>query len=232
MCGRYTLRTPLKDVLTLFDLDPASLAVVPARYNIAPTQQVPAVRLDLQGRRELAWLQWGLVPSWADDPAIGNQLINARSETIASKPAFRDAFRRRRCLIPADGFYEWKKQGRARQPFYIHLADQQPFAFAGLWESWRHGELAIESCTIITTDANSLLQELHTRMPVIVEPADYGKWLEEGEDRDALKRLLTPYPADKMQLHPVSTVVNSPRHEGPQCIAAAGPEKTQGSLFD
>jgi putative SOS response-associated peptidase YedK len=232
MCGRYTLRTPLKDVLTLFDVESCSLAVLPARYNIAPTQQVPAVRLDPQGRRELALLQWGLVPSWADDPAIGNQLINARSETIASKPAFREAFRRRRCLIPADGFYEWKKQGRARQPFYIQLEDQRPFALAGLWESWHHGELAIESCTIITTAANSLLQELHTRMPVIVEPANFAQWLGDDTPREGLERLLATYPAEKMKLNPVSTAVNSPRTEGPQCVATVRPEKTQGSLFD
>jgi putative SOS response-associated peptidase YedK len=226
------LRTPLKEVLLLFGLDAPEATTIPARYNIAPTQLVPAVRLDGRGQRELARLQWGLVPSWADSPAIGNQLINARGETVASKPAFRDAFRRRRCLLPADGFYEWKKQGRAKQPFFIHLAHEQPFAFAGLWESWQHGEMSIESCTIITTESNALLQDLHPRMPVILEPGNFQQWLGPGEDRDALLGLLGPYPADRMELYPVSTVVNNPRHEGPECIANAHPEKRQGSLFD
>ncbi len=233
MCGRYTLRTPLKDVLALFDLDAGPADTAPLRFNIAPTQQVPAVRLSADGQRELAWLRWGLVPSWADDPTIGNQLINARSETVATKPAFREAFRKRRCLIPADGFFEWKKQGRAKQPFYIQLASQQPFAFAGLWEHWQRGELLIESCTILTTTANPLLKPLHERMPVMLEPRQFAAWLETPSgERDAIESLFVPFPERLLAMYPVSTVVNSPRQDVPECVKPAAAGKTQGSLFD
>lgn len=205
-----------------------------ARYNIAPTQQVFVVRESpSSGARELVPLHWGLIPRWADDPAIGGRMINARSETLAEKPAFRDAFRKRRCLIVADGFYEWRQGAKPKQPYYIHLKQDGPFAFAGLWEHWKHGELAIDSCTIVTTEANGLLRPLHDRMPVILPPEDYARWLDEDlQDPNDLTPLLKPFPAEAMTMHPVSTAVNSPRREGPELIAASEPLKTQGTLFD
>jgi putative SOS response-associated peptidase YedK len=221
MCGRYTLKTPGKLVADLFGL--AEEPSLFPRYNIAPTQPVPVIRVlranpDTK-QRELVPLRWGLVPSWADDPAIGNRLINARSETVSSKPSFRGAFRHRRCLVPADGFYEWKKEGSKKQPVYIRKKDGQPFAFAGLWEEWeREGEV-IESCTIITTAANDLMAEFHDRMPVILEPKDYGLWLDPGvQDPKLLEPLLRPFPSGEMEVYPVSRLVNDPRHEDPKCI--------------
>ncbi len=181
----------------------------------------------------MAWFHWGLVPRWADDPAIGNRLINARAETAATKPSFRDAFRRRRCLIPADGFYEWKRQGGGKQPYYIRLEDDRPFAFAGLWERWEKAGAVIESCTILTTDANELLMPLHNRMPAILDREQFDRWLDPTiEDAKVLQPLLGPYPAERMIAYPVSTVVNSPRHDVAECIDKAPPGKVQGSLFD
>ena len=237
MCGRFTLRTPLKDVVELFDLAPTELdgaTSTSARYNIAPSQAVAAVRFDAQrNARTLAWLQWGLIPSWADDPAIGSRMINARGETVATKPAFRDAFRHRRCLLPADGFFEWQRRDGSKLPYYIRLKDDRPFAFAGLWEHWQHGQLAIDSCTIITTDANELLRPLHDRMPVILDSAHFARWLDpEVQDRGLLAPLLTSYPAARLTAYPVDRIVNSPRFDSPECIAPAAPGKTQGSLFD
>jgi putative SOS response-associated peptidase YedK len=168
MCGRYTLYTPTPEALA----DQFGLAAVPPlapRFNIAPTQAVPAVRACTdRPSRELVLLRWGLVPSWADDVSIGNRLLNARAETVASKPSFRTAFRRRRCLLPADGFYEWKAAGKKKQPYHFHLQDGQVFAFAGLWEEWQRDGEAIFSCTILTTSANDLLVRYHDRMPVIL----------------------------------------------------------------
>jgi putative SOS response-associated peptidase YedK len=168
-------------------------------------------------------LRWGLVPPWAEDQKIGNRLINARAETAAGKPSFRAAFKRRRCLVPADGFYEWQKVGRAKQPYYIRLKDGAPFAFAGLWEHWQgaDGEI-IESCTLLTTEANDLMRPIHERMPVMLKPEDFGRWL----DRDApagkaLAALLCPYPAEAMTAYPVSAHVNNPRNDGPACVAPA-----------
>ncbi|REK08622.1 MAG: SOS response-associated peptidase [Planctomycetota bacterium] len=237
MCGRFTLRTPLRDVVEAFDLDTPNRELAQrwaARYNIAPTQDVAVVRRAPDGGgRQLSFLHWGLVPSWADDPAIGNRMINARSETAATKPAFREAFRRRRCLVVGDGFFEWKGHARPKQPYYIRLQEDRPLAFAGLWERWRQGELTIESCTILTTTANELLQELHDRMPVILDPADYEAWLDPAvDDPGRLERLLTPYPAAQMTTFPVSTVVNSARLDTPECIERTAPGKVQGTLFD
>jgi putative SOS response-associated peptidase YedK len=221
MCGRYTLRAPGKVVADLFGL--AEEPPLRPRYNIAPTQPVPVVRVlranPQTKQRELVPLRWGLIPPWASDPAIGNRLINARAETVASKPAFRGALRRRRCLVPADGFYEWRKEGSKKQPVYVRRKDGQPFAFAGLWERWeREGEV-IESCAIITTGANDLMAEFHDRMPVILDPKDYGVWLDPGvQDPKVLGPLLRPYPGDEMEVYPVSTLVNNPRHEDPRCV--------------
>jgi putative SOS response-associated peptidase YedK len=218
MCGRFTLTTPAQAVHQLFPL--FDLAEEPARYNIAPTQGILAVRAGPDGKPELAHLRWGLVPAWADDPAIGNRLINARAETAASKPAFRAAFRRRRCLIVADGFYEWQKSGGRKQPYYFQLRDGVPFAFAGLWEHWDRGERPLDTCTILTTDANDLLRPIHDRMPVILPRESFERWLDPTfQAVPELEALLQPYPATAMAGHPVSSLVNNPRHEDPACIA-------------
>ena len=170
--------------------------------------------------RELALLRWGLVPSWAKDPSIGNRMINARAETVATKPSYRAAFKRRRCLVPADGYYEWKKTGKAKQPYLIRLQDERPFAMAGLWESWQDaGGAALQTFTIITTEANEATCDIHNRMPVILSPGDYPLWLDpEFERAEQLQELLQPYDSHAMRLDPVSTYVNSPRNDSPECI--------------
>ena len=215
MCGRYSLTTPVEGIRRLFDF--AALPNLPARYNIAPTQPAPVVRRGGDGRRELALLRWGLVPSWAKDASIGSRLINARAETVADKPAFRAAFKSRRCLVVADGFYEWRKLGDGKQPYRITLADGGPFAFAGLWERWAPaaGE-AIESFAIVTTDANPRLRPIHDRMPVILDPAGHETWLDGGP---AALTLLRPFPGDALAVHAVDRRVNNPRHDDPACIA-------------
>lgn len=171
MCGRFTLRTPAKHIAEIFGL--SDVFDLPHQYNIAPSQDVAAVRLNREGKkRELAMLHWGLVPFWAKDPKIGYRTINARAETLATKPSFRNAFKKRRCLIVADGFYEWQKTNGKKQPFLIHMKDDRPFAFAGLWEHWKGDDEVIESCTIIVTEANDLMKPIHDRMPVILSPDD------------------------------------------------------------
>ncbi len=216
MCGRFTLRTPPSVLLEHFRV--SSLPPFGPRYNVAPTQQVGVVRESTPGQREFVWMQWGLVPRWAKDPKISSQLINARSETAATKPAFRDAFRRRRCLIAADGFYEWQKIGpKSKQPYFIHRKDDRPFAFAGLWERW--GEL--ESCTVLTTTPNELCSGFHDRMPVILDPADYSPWLDASVKEPAeLQPLLAPYPADELVADQVGQKVNNARYDAEDCLAA------------
>jgi|SRR5579863_3205990 len=221
MCGRYTLRVSpaelaeIFEVVNSFDWSP--------RYNIAPTQTVAAVRAarDAKGR-ELSLLRWGLIPSWAKDPKIGSTLINARADTVATKPSFRSAFRKRRCLIAVDGFYEWQAVPgqKTKQPYLINVKDVPAFAFAGLVEHWTNPEgTPVDTCTIITTTANSLMERIHNRMPVILDPADYDQWLDPSrQDPDVLLPLLKQFPADRMQAVAVSTLVNSPRNESPQCI--------------
>ncbi len=224
MCGRFTLFSSPERLAELFGLaEPPRLA---PRYNIAPTQPVAIVRADAQTQaREWALVQWGLVPSWAKDLGMGSRLINARAETVAEKPAVRAAFKRRRCLIPADGFYEWQRTDKGKQPYFVHLRDGSPFAMAGLWEFWEGPDgSALESCTILTTGANELMAPLHNRMPVIVAPEDYQDWLTIDLDRERdraslLHHLLRPFPAEAMDAYPVSTYVNSPRNEGADCIA-------------
>ncbi len=218
MCGRFTLRTPPKDLVEVFQLLHA-LEMVP-RYNIAPTQPVAVIRRGATCR-EMSLLRWGLVPSWAKDTKIGASLINARADTIAAKPSFRTAFKRRRCLIPADGFYEWQKgEGKTKQPFYIRMKKDYPFAFAGLWEHWEGPDnSAIDSCTIVTTDTNDTLRSLHDRMPVILHEEDYDRWLDpKAQDPTQLSELLKPYPSEEMTAFPISTLVNNARNESPQCI--------------
>jgi putative SOS response-associated peptidase YedK len=191
------------------------------RYNIAPTQPVAAVRASSGANsREMALLRWGLIPFWAKNINMGARMINARSETVADKPAFRAAFRRRRCLVVADGFYEWQKVNGAKQPFYIHLQDGKAFGIAGLWERWEGAEgTAIESCTLLTTVPNELVRAVHDRMPVILAPEDYGLWLNPDiQSVEDLAPLLRPYPESEMLAYPVSRWVNSPRNNDPRCI--------------
>lgn len=218
MCGRYTLRTPAQAIAEVFDVEVPELR---PHYNIAPSQRVTAVRFDPQRRsRQTVALRWGLIPSWADDPKIGYRTINARAETVAIKPAFREAFTKRRCLIVADGFYEWKKIGRDKQPFFIHMRDDRPFAFAGLWEHWHGDDKVIESCTIIVTEANSLMQPIHDRMPVILTCNDFHLWLDPGfENRNHLQAMLRPYSGDDLEAYRVSTLVNKPQNDVEQCVA-------------
>jgi putative SOS response-associated peptidase YedK len=226
MCGRYTLRTSLSKVVAEFH---ARLATqLPLRYNIAPNQQILVIRESEDGNsREAVPLRWGLVPRWAKDPGIGNQLINARSETVASKPAFADSFRNRRCLIPADGFYEWKRAGRDKQPHFIQMEDGRPFAFAGLWEHWEGQGEIIESCAVLTTAANDVVAPLHNRMPVILDAGDYDLWLDRAvTDPERLAPLLRSNAAQRMHATPVSPLVNSPAYDEARCIEPITPQRT------
>lgn len=223
MCGRYTLTAPGDAIVEAF-----SLPEVPdlrPRYNIAPTQEVAAVRRGKEGRG-FAWLKWGLVPRWAEDPSIGNRMINARSETAAEKPSFRSAFKKQRCLVVADGYYEWKKlPDGTKQPYYIRLKGGAPFGIAGLWEHWEGEGGPVDSCTLLTTSPNELAGSIHDRMPVILAPEDYDLWLDPAvADRAKLEALLRAYDGEKMEAWPVSRFVNSPTNDGPRCIEpVAGP---------
>lgn len=222
MCGRFSLGTPATSLVAQFNL-----FGVPAwapRYNIAPTQQAPTVvKAASQLARQFKMHRWGLIPPWAKDPGIGSQLINARAETVAIKPAFRKAFRERRCLILADGFFEWQRRGRHKQPFHIRMRDGRPFAFAGLREYWEGPEgPGIDSCTILTTTANELVGALHDRMPVILAPQDYDLWLDPGiREAERLQSLLHAYPSEEMAAYPVSTRVNNPANDSPECVEPA-----------
>lgn len=220
MCGRFTLIAPGEAVAELFDLSEAP--ELAPRYNIAPTQPVAAVRYNRdKGKREFTHFHWGLIPSWAKDPAIGSRMINARSETAAEKPSFRAAFKYRRCLVPTDGFYEWWKVDGGKQPVRIHMKDERPFAIAGLWEHWQSPDGSeIESCTLLTTGPNDLLKPIHNRMPVILAKEDFDLWLDPGAQHPGeVQPLLRPFTSDKMTFYPVSTHVNNPRNEDPTCIA-------------
>jgi len=204
------------------------------RYNISPGQTVAAVVFDPErSPHELAMFRWGLVPSWAKDPKIGYRTINARGETVATKPSFRAAFKRRRCLIPADGFYEWKKlDARHKQPYYITRSDGRPFAFAGLYEHWSDPNGApLDTCTIVTTEANEPMSAVHDRMPVMLAEADYDRWIDPVQDAGELQSLLRPAPDDLLQFIPVSTTVNNPRNERPECIAPLDAGVDRDSLF-
>jgi putative SOS response-associated peptidase YedK len=190
-------------------------AEVPPNYNVAPTHQVPVVR-DYNGTREGVLMRWGLIPSWAKDKKA--MQINARGETVATKPMFRSAFKKRRCLIIADGYYEWKKEGKAKRPYLYRLKDDRPFAFAGMWEHWEHDGEAIDSCTIITTTANELARAVHDRMPVLLGPEVWEPWLDHAVEAAALESLLVPFPADRMEAIAVSDAVNSVKNNRPICI--------------
>ena len=218
MCGRFVLRASPEAMMTLFDLAEAPLLA--PRYNIAPTQPVAAVRLDHAGARQLTHFQWGLIPSWSKDPALGSKMINARAETAADKPAFRAAFNRRRCLIPATGFYGWQATDGRKQPMHIRAAGGGLLSLAGLWEVWHApdgGEL--ETCTILTTTPNTLMEPIHNRMPVILDPADYAMWLDPATALDQLNHLLRPFAPEMLAAYPVSTAVNRPQNDTADCIA-------------
>jgi putative SOS response-associated peptidase YedK len=226
MCGRYMLTTPVDALRQLFRFK--ERPNLPPRYNIAPTQDVPIVRRTRDGAgRELIMVRWGLVPYWASDPKIGNRLINARGESVARTAAFREAYQRRRCLVPADGFFEWRKDGGTRVPLLVRRRDQAPFAFAGLWERCpQPGGGVLRSCTIITCPANELVARIHDRMPVILSPDDYERWLDPSQADG--RTLLVPYPAAELEALAVSPRVNSPQNDDPECIA---PLAVQGSLL-
>ncbi len=218
MCGRFSLTTPVEAMRLIFGFD--NLPNLAPRYNIAPGQRIAAVRCrpaDANGGTELVLLRWGLVPAWAKDPGVGHRMINARGELASEKPSFREAFRRRRCLIPADGFYEWQKAASDRLPWFITLSPPGVLAFAGLWETWRGGGKVLETCTILTTEANRLLHPIHHRMPVILKPTDYEGWLGEVDDIKA-EEMIRPYPDDGMTAYRVSHHVNTVRNEDPACI--------------
>jgi putative SOS response-associated peptidase YedK len=221
MCGRFTSKAKPEEVEKEFKVGRLNPKLFEPRFNIAPTQIVRAV-IEADGERIVSGLKWGLIPSWAKDDKIGSKLINARAETLAEKPSFRNAFRAQRCIIPASGFYEWQKTAKgAKQPFYFYLKDKPVFGFAGLYEEWldkESGEL-VESCTIITTEANKVLEPVHERMPVILKPKDYDEWLDKKEkDTDQLQKLLVPYPASEMASYAVSRAVNSPAYDSPELI--------------
>lgn len=236
MCGRFTMRTPGSVMIDQFSLD--FQGELTPRYNIAPTQAVPIIRT---ASRSVSQLRWGLVPFWSKDPKGGARMINARSETAATKPAFRHCMKKKRCLVPADGYFEWIKEGKQKLPYWIRLRDERPFLMAGLWDTWRdksapeHDEASsddersdevepLRTFTILTTSSNSLTQDIHDRMPVILSPNDYDRWLDpEITDGEALSYMFEPYDSNEMQLTRVTTRVNSVKNDDEQCIQ---PEKT------
>jgi putative SOS response-associated peptidase YedK len=237
MCGRFTLTWNLNELQGRFGFIAEQTSLEP-KYNIAPTDPVLTVINDGQRRGEM--MRWGLIPFWAKDPKIGSRMINAVGETAATKPAFRNAFKKRRCLVLANGFYEWKKGGKLRTPIYLTLKSGDPMAFAGLWEIWKSpdGEY-VRSCTIVTTTPNSLIEPVHNRMPVILSEESEALWLDPlTEDPKVLEPLLIPAPPEIMGTQVVSDYVNSVRNQGPECIVppegstAAGPSKNEGRLFD
>jgi putative SOS response-associated peptidase YedK len=222
MCGRYVLKQ--KDLEALMEQlgveDPREFV---SRYNIAPSTVIPAVRTTAAGQREPAGLQWGLVPHWSKDASGGARFANARADGVATKPAFRDAFRKRRCVVPASGFYEWQTIGRLKYPWYFEMADGKPFVFAGIWERWRSADgVELQTCSLITTTPNDVVRPLHDRMPVILPREAIDQWLDPAvNDPTQLEPLLAPLPAEKIRATPVSPRVNSVRNEGPECLEPA-----------
>lgn len=226
MCGRFTLRHPRRvriwgvPAADLFDIDP--------RFNIAPSQPILAVT-ENDGRRNLGLFDWGLVPSWSTE---ASGFINARAETLELKRSFSDSFQRRRCLILADGFYEWQKRGKAKQPFYFQLRDEMPFAFAGIWDEWRRDGVSKMSCAIITTTPNELLAAIHDRMPAMLPPEAYDEWLDNRAQPEELTRMLMPFPAAAMMSYPVSSDVNQPKIDNESLVQPfEPPPEAQPSLF-
>lgn len=238
MCGRFTLRTPAPRLIEIFQVD--ALPALSPRFNIAPTQMILCIRAaagadESASGREGVMMRWGLVPFWAKELSIGNRLINARSETVAEKPSFRNAFRKRRCLVVADGFYEWQKQSSGRkQPHLIHRPDHEPFAIAGLWETWTDtsGDSGVveagqdlTTCTLLTTEANAEMRPLHDRMPVILPPDDWDTWLSESGSPEQRAALLRPLPDGSLESWPVSTIVNRPTTDTEECIRPLTPSE-------
>ncbi|MCB0101252.1 MAG: SOS response-associated peptidase [Anaerolineales bacterium] len=219
MCGRFTLTVDPSELSDTFGEYEFPNQFAP-RFNIAPTQ--PVLAISNSTKQKADFFIWGLIPSWAKDPSIGNKLINARGETLAEKPSFRGSFKYKRCLIPADGFYEWKTQPgtKTKTPYFIHMKDRRPFAFAGLWDEWQSSDgSAVRTCTIITTEPNELMSTLHSRMPVILSPNDYSQWIDPSpQTPDKLLHLIKPFPAESMSAHPVSTLVNKPGNDLPECV--------------
>ncbi|WP_394555241.1 hypothetical protein C1N61_26250 (plasmid) [Priestia aryabhattai] len=219
MCGRFSLTTDIAELQERFNFDFNGEFTFGSRFNIAPSQQVLTLGSS-EGKRAVTTMKWGLVPYWADDIKIGYKMINARGESVDEKASFKRPFKSKRCLILADGFYEWKKEGENKQPFRFVMKDERPFAFAGLWEQWNRGGEPLYTCTIITTKPNEVTKEVHDRMPVILEEDAYDLWLDpQMEDTEYLKSLLVPYPAEQMKMYPVSTIVNSPKNDVEECLA-------------
>ncbi|CAG0954636.1 SOS response-associated protein YedK [Gammaproteobacteria bacterium] len=220
MCGRFIIKSDLEQIQLAFSIDQVEAQVQPS-YNIAPTQSIVTVA-QRDGQNVLENMRWGLIPVWAKDMSIGSKMINARAESVAEKASFKRPLKSRRCLIVADGFYEWQKEGAKKIPMFIHLKSQKPFAFAGLYDVWKSPDGDwITSCAIITTRPNELMETIHNRMPVILPKTAYKPWLDvSNQDLDELIALLQPYPADKMLAYPVSPLVNSPRNNSPECIQA------------
>jgi putative SOS response-associated peptidase YedK len=222
MCGRFTLTVDPGELKEAFENYTFPTQFAP-RFNIAPTQPVLAIPNDV--KNAAVFFVWGLIPSWAKDPSIGNKLINARGETVTEKPSFRGSFKYKRCLILADGFYEWKAEpgAKIKTPYFIHMKDRGPFAFAGLWDEWNSPDGgSIHTCTIITTEPNELMSTLHSRMPVILDAKDYDRWLDPApQTPENLLPLLKPFPADRMSAYAVSTLVNKPGNDRPECVVPA-----------
>jgi putative SOS response-associated peptidase YedK len=222
MCGRFTLTATAQRLQAAFPL--FDIPELPPCFNVAPTHLVAAVRQATpETKPAFCQLRWGLIPFWAEDKKIGASLINARADSVATKPAFRDAFKRRRCLVLADGFYEWQTLGKKdKRPYHLRLKHERPFAFAGLWDTWKGDETPLESCTIITTDANDLVRPLHDRMPVILSPRDYTRWLDPTPcDPQVLQEMLQPLPAQEMAMTALAPHVNNVRSQGPECLEPA-----------
>jgi putative SOS response-associated peptidase YedK len=228
MCGRFSATFSFREIKLRWNLQ-GDLSFEP-RYNIAPSQSVPVIVKGEQGN-EAKLMKWGLVPSWAPDPSIGNRMINARAETLLERPSFRKLVSQQRCLIPADGFYEWRREGKWKIPVWIHLKNKEPFAFLGLWDSWLNVELGdvVHTFTIITTEANSLLRPIHNRMPVVYDAAMGRQWLEHsyGTFQMSLDAVLRPWPAELMEAQDVSNLVNSPDNDSPACVKPLPPGYVQ-----
>ena len=216
MCGRYTLTKPFKAIVTHFKAKTSQLGFQ-ERFNIAPAQTVPAI-IQKENERRLCVLRWGLVPHWAKDESVGMKTINARAETISEKPSFRDSFRSKRCLIPADGFIEWARKTKDKTPKYINLKSNELFGMAGLWAEWNGNGQPIKTFSIITTEANDLIGKVHHRMPVILNPENYSDWLSPDATSSELKSLLVPFSAEKMSVRSISKAVNSAKNDSPDCL--------------
>jgi len=219
MCGRFVKKSGKEELRKRFGFDDPQGIFLEPRYNIAPSQEHPVLIVE-QDKRLLRMMKWGLVPHWSKDPQIGYKMINARSEGIEEKPSFRGPLKKRRCLIIADGFYEWyKPDKKAKIPYYFYLKSGKPFAFAGLWDLWEKGDEPLYTFTIITTFPNELIEPIHNRMPVVLSESDEARWLDpEITDSKAVLSLLKPYPAEEMECFKVSTIVNSPKNDIPECI--------------